>query len=129
MPDTFDTTDRVPAYQLNGAGLFIDVVPALESIAESERGQGIYHVPSGAVIDPMPEGWMTVARNDAGFYTCFVHWPDDKWPRHNGHTWELVARPAATITAAPSAAEKLAAFLASNPDVSALIDATTSNQE
>ncbi|MCT8178128.1 phage tail protein [Variovorax sp. CY25R-8] len=127
MPDTFDPADRVPAFQLNGAGLFIDVVPALESIAE--RGQGIYHVPSGAVIDPMPEEWMTVTRNDSGFFTCVVRWPADKWPRHDGHTWELVARPAATITAAPTAAEKLAAFIAANPDVAALINATTSPQE
>lgn len=120
-------TDRVPAFQLNGAGLLIDVVPALESIAQP--GEGVYHVPAGAVLADMPEGWITVERNDGGFYDWLGEWPDDKWPRYNGHAWELVTRPAATITAAPSPAEKLAAFIAANPDVAALINATTSQQE
>lgn len=123
MSGTIDLTDRVPACQLNGGGLFVDVVPALESIAE--RGQGVYHVPSGAVLAPMPEGWLAIARNDGGFFDWVGHWPADKWPRYNGHAWELVTRPATTITAEPTAAEKLAAFLSANPDVSALINATT----
>lgn len=119
--------DRLPAFQLNGAGLLVDVVPALESIAEP--GKGVYHVPAGAVLAPMPEGWIAVTRNDGGFFDWIPDWPQDQWPRFNGHAWELVTRPASTITAEPSAAEKLAAFLASNPDVSALINATTSQQE
>ena len=119
--------DRVPAFQLNGAGLLIDVVPALESIAEP--GQGIYHVPAGAVRIDMPEGWITVERTDGGFYAWTGHWPADQWPRFNGHAWQLIPRPTATVTAAPSAAEKLAAFLAANPDVSDLINNATSTQE
>lgn len=122
MPTPF-LSDRIPALQLNPAGLFIDVVPALESIAEP--GQGIYHVPAGATTAPMPEAWITVALTDGGFYDWEGDWPDDQWPRFNGHAWQLVTRPAATVKATPSAAEKLAAFLAANPDVSDLINTAT----
>jgi hypothetical protein len=115
--------DRVPAHQLNGAGLFVDVVPAHESIAEP--GQGVYHVPAGAVDVAMPEDWITVTRTDGGFFEWEGHWPDDQWPRFNGHAWQLITRPAATITTEPTPAEKLSAFLAANPDVTALINATT----
>ncbi|WP_295548608.1 phage tail protein [uncultured Pseudacidovorax sp.] len=117
--------DRIPAFQLNGAGLLLDVVPAFESIAEP--GQGVYHVPAGAVVVPMPDGWITTTRTDAGFFDWQAHWPAGQWPRYDGHAWALIARPAVTITSTPTAAEKLAAFLAQNPDVSALINATTAS--
>lgn len=117
--------DRIPAFQLNGAGLLVDVVPAMESIAQP--GEGVYHVPAGATVEPMPAGWISTERTDAGFFDWQGHWPEDKWPRFNGHAWELVTRPVAPAQAAPTAAEKLAAFLAQNPDVSALINATTAS--
>lgn len=116
------TPDRIPALQLNGAGLFIGVVPALESPAEP--GQGKYLVPAGAITKPMPDGWLTTEATSGGFYAWQGHWPDDQWPRFDGHAWQLITRPAATVSAAPSAAEKLAAFLAANPDVTDLINAT-----
>jgi hypothetical protein len=115
--------DRIPAFQLNAAGLLVDVVPALESIAQPS--QGIYHVPGGAVIAAMPDGWISTEAAAGGFFDWQGHWPDDKWPRFNGHAWELVTRPVAPAQAAPTPVEKLAAFLAENPDVSALINATT----
>ncbi|KAF1021883.1 MAG: hypothetical protein GAK30_01572 [Paracidovorax wautersii] len=123
---TPSTPSRIPAYQLDAAGMFIDAVPALESIAEP--GQDIYHLPAGAVRQPMPADWITLQQTDGGFYLWLGHWPDTQWPRFDGHAWQLVARPTAQTD--PTPAQKLAAYLATNPDVAALIaTSTNSNQE
>lgn len=88
-----------PAYQTDPAGLYCGETVADESPLEP----GVYLVPAGAVLVAPPESW-----------------PDDKWPRWNGSAWALVTRPKPANDNTP--AEKLAAFLAANPDVAALID-------
>lgn len=88
------------AYQTDKYGLLVG-----ETIAdESPLEPGVYHVPAGATLTPPP-----------------VDWPAGKWPRWNGHNWELVTKPEQP---ADDPVEKLAAFLAQNPDVAALINST-----
>lgn len=86
------------AYQTNSAGLLAGTTEADESPLEP----GVYLLPAGSVGTPPPEVW-----------------PDDKWPRWNGSDWQLVNKP--TAAPPPSAVERLAAFLAANPDVAALV--------
>lgn len=86
-------------YQTDRAGLYTGTTTADASPLE----EGVWLLPAGSVETPPPQ-----------------HWPEQQWPRWNGRDWELITRPAVTI--APSPAEKLAAFLASNPDVVSLIE-------
>lgn len=94
-----------PAYQCNHQGLYVDVTEADESPLEP----GIFHVPAGATLTPPPD-----------------EWPAGKWPRWNGSKWDLVNAP--KQVAQPTAAEKLAAFLAQNPDVAAMIEPATTEE-
>ena len=85
-------------YQTNYSGLFVT-----ETIAdESPLEPGIFLIPAGCVETAPPEEWA-----------------DDQWPRWNGISWELIPKP--QVQQAVSAEEKLAEFLADNPDVMALI--------
>jgi len=86
-------------YQINYSGLFIGETFADESPLEP----GIFHIPAGCVETAPPTGW-----------------PDDQWPRWNGFKWELIQRP--QVQQVASAEEKLAEFLAQNPDVLKLIE-------
>lgn len=69
---------------------------------ESPLEPGVYLLPAGCVDALPPESW-----------------PDEKWPRWSGVAFELVTKPAAAKVDDPAA--KLAAFLAANPDVAALV--------
>lgn len=86
-------------YQTDRAGLYTGPTTADPSPLEP----GIWLMPAGAVETPPPQTW-----------------PEEQWPRWNGSAWELITRP--SIAAAQTAAEKLAAFLAANPDVAAMIN-------
>lgn len=116
--------NRKPVFQLTRAGLFNDVVPALES--EREPDMDVWHVPMGAVERPMPADWIRITPTDGGFYLWLAAWPEDKWPRFNGHAWELVNRPVQPQE--PTAAEKLAALIADDPRVADLIAALANSQ-
>lgn len=87
------------AYQTDRSGLYAGATVADESPLEP----GVLIVPAGAVLVPPPAAV-----------------PDGQWPRWNGSAWDLVPTP--PQRAEPSPAEKLAAFLAANPDVAALIE-------
>jgi hypothetical protein len=90
-----------PAYQFDRAGLYVGATVADESPMEP----GVYLVPAGCTLDAPP-----------------AEVPDDKWPRWNGKAWNLVNRPATAATANDNdPVAKLQAFLASNPDVAALL--------
>lgn len=117
--------DRIPAYQLDAAGMFRDVVPALAS--PMEPGAGVYLTPRGATRRAMPGDWVSITAEDGGTYAWSALWPAGQWPRFNGHAWELVNAP--TIAIEPTPAEKLAAFLAANPDVAALVSDTTPQEQ
>lgn len=86
------------AYQFNTAGLYVGTTEADESPLEP----GVYLVPARCTLVAPPESV-----------------PDDKWPRWNGSAWELVNRPVLAAPEDPVA--KLAAFLAANPDVAAVL--------
>ncbi len=89
-------------YQTNHAGLYTGTTVADPSPLEP----GVFLMPAGTVETPPPESW-----------------PEDKWPRWNGAAWQLIPRP--QMQAEPTPAEKLAVFLAANPDVQALIQEQT----
>ena len=86
-------------YKINYSGLFVGETLADESPLEP----GIFHIPADCVELAPPE-----------------EWPEDKWPRWNGFKWELIQRP--QVQQVASAEEKLAEFLAQNPDVLKLIE-------
>lgn len=86
------------AYQFDRAGLLVGTTEADESPMEP----GVYLLPARCTLDAPP--------SDV---------PADKWPRWNGSAWELVSRPAQPAPEDPVA--KLAAFLAANPDVAAVL--------
>jgi hypothetical protein len=88
-----------PAYQLNRAGLLAGETEADESPLEP----GVWMVPAGCTLVAPP-----------------ATWPEDKWPRFNGTGWDFVTKPAPANDNDPVA--KLQAFLASNPDVAALLE-------
>lgn len=87
-----------PAYQTDRAGLYTGITEADESPLEP----GVYLLPLGATFVAPP-----------------ATWPANKWPRFNGHAWELVVKPKLSQDINPI--EKLRAFLAENPDVAALM--------
>ena len=91
------------AYQLDAAGNLIGDTLADESPLEA----GVYLVPAGCTLIAPPS---TI--------------PDGKWPRFNGTTWDMVAKP-------PHPAEdpvaKLQAFLEQNKDVAELLKGTLVN--
>lgn len=98
--DTPHTPRTKPVYQVDHAGLFVCTTEADESPLEP----GVWHLPAGTIETPPPE-----------------QWPADRWPRWNGHAWQLVPRPAAAPQPEMTPAQKLAAFLQANPDVQSLI--------
>lgn len=86
-------------YQYNQAGLFV-----CETVAdESPREPGVFLMPGNSTETAPPE-----------------EWPDDKWPRFNGKSWDLIPKPKVPEPISPE--QKLAEFLRSNPDVTALIN-------
>ena len=87
------------AYQTDNAGMLVGDTVADESPLEP----GVFLVPAGATLTPPPTD-------------C----PNGKWPRWNGSEWELVT--ALADKQPPTAAQKLADFLAQNPDVVSLIN-------
>ena len=86
-------------YQTNYSGLFIGETFADESPLEP----GIFHIPAGCVELAPPS-----------------EWPNDQWPRWNGFKWDLIHKPQVQQETSPE--EKLAEFLAQNPDVLKLIE-------
>ena len=86
-------------YQTNYSGLFVGETLADESPLEPD----VFLIPAGCVETAPPENW-----------------PEDQWPRWNGFKWELIQKP--QIQHVASAEEKLAEFLAQNPDVLKLIE-------
>lgn len=87
------------AYQFDLAGLYLCETVAHESPLEP----GVFHVPARCTLTPPP-----------------ADVPDDKWPRWNGSSWDIVIRPQASKVA-NDPLTKLQAFLSDNPDVAALI--------
>lgn len=89
------------AYQYDRAGLFAGTTEADESPLEP----GVFLLPARCTFTAPPDSV-----------------PDDKWPRWNGRAWGLVNRPAPAASANDNdPVAKLQAFLASNPDVAALL--------
>ena len=86
-------------YQLDRAGHFVCETEADESPLEL----GVFLIPAGCVETAPPS-----------------EWPEDQWPRWNGFKWELIQKPEVQQVASPE--EKLAEFLAQNPDVLKLIE-------
>ncbi len=86
-------------YQTNYSGLFVGETLADESPLEPET----FLIPAGCVELAPPE-----------------EIPEDQWPRWNGFKWELIQKP--EVQEAISPEEKLAEFLAQNPDVLKLIE-------
>lgn len=91
--------DQKTVYQTDRSGWLIGTSVADESPLEP----GVFHIPAGAIEVAPPEEWTA-----------------DKWPRWSGNAWTLAKRPTVNTTA-----EKLAAFLAANPDVAAMIENAT----
>lgn len=86
-------------YQTNYSGLFVGETLADESPLEP----GTFLIPAGCVELAPP-----------------FEWPEDQWPRWNGFKWEYIQKP--EVQEAISPEEKLAEFLAQNPDVLKLIE-------
>ena len=86
-------------YQTNYSGLFVGETIADESPLEPD----VFLIPAGCVELAPPEKI-----------------PEDQWPRWNGFKWELIQKPEVQETISPE--EKLAEFLAQNPDVLKLIE-------
>lgn len=87
-------------YQTDTAGHYCGDTVADESPLEP----GVYLLPAGCVSKKPPKAW-----------------PADKWPRWTGRKWELINKPVAADETV-SAVDKLADFLAANPDVAALLN-------
>ena len=86
-------------YQYNLSGLYVGTTTADESPLEP----GIYLIPANCTETAPPD-----------------QWPEDQWPRWNGFKWELIQKPQVHQETTPE--EKLAEFLAQNPDVLKLIN-------
>lgn len=91
--------NQITVYQTNYSGLFVGETLADESPLEP----GVFPLPAGCVEMAPPESWQ-----------------EDQWPRWNGFKWELIQKPEVQQVASPE--EKLAEFLAQNPDVMSLIN-------
>lgn len=87
------------AFQFDNAGLYLGETVADESPLEP----GVYLLPARATLVAPPTSV-----------------PQDKWPRWNGVEWTLTNKPKPQTEEDPVA--KLAAFLASNPDVAAMLN-------
>lgn len=87
------------AFQFDNAGLYLGETVADESPLEP----GVYLLPARATLVAPPASV-----------------PQDKWPRWNGVEWTLANKPKPPTEDDPVA--KLAAFLASNPDVAAMLN-------
>lgn len=75
-----------------------------ETIAdESPLEPGVFHIPAGCFEDAPPAG----------------PYEDGLWPKRVGSAWQMMSRP---VVAEQSPQEKLAAFLAQNPDVAGMVD-------
>lgn len=85
-------------FQIDAAGHYAGKTTADESPLEP----GVFHIPAGCIEVEPPRTWLA-----------------SQWPRWNGAAWELVAKPNAPAT--KTATQKLADFLAANPDVQELI--------
>jgi hypothetical protein len=93
-------SETKPCYQFNHAGLLLGETVADQSPLEP----GVFLLPAGCTFTSPP-----------------AEVPDGKWPRWNGHVWDLVTKPVpASDNTDPVA--KLQAFLAANPDVAAIIN-------
>lgn len=88
-------------HQTDRAGMYLG--PAIAD--ESPLEPGLFHLPAGAVEITPPEDW-----------------PEDKWPRWNGSSWELTNKPQPALAANTDPVAKLQAFLLDNPDVAALLN-------
>lgn len=88
------------AYQFDRAGLFVGTTEADESPLEP----GVYLLPARSTLAAPP-----------------ADVPAEQWPRWNGTRWELVAKPQPAAANDNDPVAKLQAFLASNPDVAALL--------
>lgn len=86
-------------YQTNYSGLYIGETTADESPLEPD----VFLIPAGCVELAPPS-----------------EWPENQWPRWNGLKWELIQKPHVQQVTTPE--EKLAEFLAQNPDVLKLIN-------
>jgi len=89
--------ESLTVYQMNFAGFFSGSTPAFASPMEP----GVWHIPAGCVRQRPPESW-----------------PDTQWPRWNGADWALVPRPQVVVK---TPEQKLAEFLATNPDVQGMV--------
>lgn len=85
------------AYHYDRAGLYQGNSEADESPLEP----GVYLLPARSTLTPPP-----------------AEVPEGRWPRFNGHAWELANRPQPAVV---DPVAKLADFLAQNPDVAALL--------
>lgn len=106
-----------PVSQIDRAGYFVRVTFADESPLEP----GVWLLPAGTV-DALPPGTYVQPEDPEHLGEFLADWPDDKWPRWSGTAFAIVAKPQAP--AEPTPAEKLAAFLAQNPDVAAMVNQT-----
>lgn len=91
--------NQITVYQTNYSGLLVGATVADESPLEP----GVFAIPAGCVETAPPESWQ-----------------EDQWPRWNGFKWELIQKPEVQQVVSPE--EKLAEFLAHNPDVVSLIN-------
>lgn len=89
------------AYQYDRAGMYAGITVADESPLEP----GVFLLPARCTLTSPPDDVS-----------------DDKWPRWNGTAWVLVARPAPAPANDNDPVAKLAAFLAANPDVAAIVN-------
>lgn len=87
-------------YQYNNSGLYVGKTYA----DESPREPGVFLMPGNSTKESPP-----------------TEWDDSVWPRFNGKVWELIPKPKVDVMISPE--EKLAEFLAQNPDVLSLINA------
>ena len=89
-------------FQLDRAGLYLGETVADESPLEP----GVFLMPARTIAQAPPASW-----------------PDDKWPRWNGATWDMVTR----AQSAP-VSEQLSALLAKAADLQAEIVALQAAQ-
>lgn len=91
--------DTKQVFQTDRDGWLVGVTDAFESPLEP----GVFLIPGGCVEAAPPA----------------APWPEGLWPRHVGGGWTMQKKP---MAADQDPAAKLAAFLAANPDVAAMIE-------